>query len=326
MFKKLNVKVLIIVLVVLAAIYAISEYTGNKDRSFSRVLFAVDTASVNEILIRIPADKTDIKLVRNAVADWSVESDGNRFAADYSVVKSILSQFGEMKPERIAAASRERWNDFEITDSAAIQVKLNSGNKNLAEVYFGKFSYTQPPQGQGQMQMQQQQGRMTTFVRKAKDDKVYAVEGFLRMTYQKDVNSYRNKNLVNVNRDDVSRLTFNYPGYSFVVEKSDQKWLINNQPADSLKTMRYLSRLQRLTSTSFVQPGTPKTSDEVYRLVIEGNNFSPVELKALSTPDTTIRHIITSSINPEGEFDGAKGQLFSRTFVGETEFLPDIPE
>lgn len=326
MFKKLNVKVLILILVILAAIYTISEFTGTKDRSFSREIFAVDTANVNQILILIPAEKTEIKLTRNAVADWSVESDGNRFAADYQVVKSILSQFGEMKPERIAAASRERWNEYEITDSAAIRVKLNSGSKNLADAFFGKFSYTQPPQGQGQMQMQQQQGKMTSFVRKAKDDKVYAVEGFLRMTYQKDVNAYRNKNLVNVNRDDISRLTFNYPGYSFVVEKVDQRWLINNQPADSLKTTRYLSKIQRLTSTSFVQPGTPKTSDEVYRLVIEGNNFSPVELKALSTPDTTIKHIIISSMNPEGEFDGTKGQLFSRTFVNETEFLPDIPE
>ncbi len=212
----MNIKVLVIILVILAAIYAISEFTGNKERSFSRILVAVDTASVSEIHIQIPSDNADIKLVRNALADWSVEANGNRYGADYGVVKSILSQFQEMKPERIAATSKEYWSDFDITDSLAIRVTLSSGKKNVADIYFGKFSYTQPPQGQMQMQ---QQGKMTTFVRSAKDDRVYAVEGFLRMNYQKDVNSYRNKNLVSVNRDDIARLSFNYPDYSFNVER-----------------------------------------------------------------------------------------------------------
>ena len=167
---------------------------------------------------------------------------------------------------------------------------------------------------------------MTTFVRSAKDDMVYAVEGFLRMNYQKDVNSYRNKNLVSVNRDDIARLSFNYPDYSFNVEKVDDRWMINGQPADSLKTLRYLSRIQRLTSVNFVSQDTPKTSDEVYKITVEGNNFSPVELRAISTPDTTISYIIISSANPEGQFDGTKSQLFKLTFVDETEFLPDQPE
>ncbi len=323
MFKKLNIKVLVIILVILAAIYAISEFTGNKERSFSRILVAVDTASVSEIHIQIQSDNADIKLVRNALADWSVEANGNRYGADYGVVKSILSQFQEMKPERIAATSKEYWGDFDITDSLAIRVTLSSGKKNVADIYFGKFSYTQPPQGQMQMQ---QQGKMTTFVRSAKDDRVYAVEGFLRMNYQKDVNSYRNKNLVSVNRDDIARLSFNYPDYSFNVEKVDDRWMINGQPADSLKTLRYLSRIQRLTSVNFVSQDTPKTSDEVYKITVEGNNFSPVELRAISTPDTTISYIIISSANPEGQFDGTKSQLFKLTFVDETEFLPDQPE
>jgi hypothetical protein len=209
----------------------------------SRILVAVDTASVSEIHIQIQSDNADIKLVRNALADWSVEANGNRYGADYGVVKSILSQFQEMKPERIAATSKEYWGDFDITDSLAIRVTLSSGKKNIADIYFGKFSYTQPPQGQMQMQ---QQGKMTTFVRSAKDDRVYAVEGFLRMNYQKDVNSYRNKNLVSVNRDDIARLSFNYPDYSFNVEKVDDRWMINGQPADSLKTLRYLSRIPNL--------------------------------------------------------------------------------
>jgi len=322
MFKKLNIKVLLIILVVLGGIFALTEFRGDKDRSFSRVLLAVDTAKVSEIHVLIPKEGTDIRLVRNAPDDWSVQSQGSIFPADINVVRSILGQFHEIKPERIAATSKERWNEYEVTDEDGIRVKLSSAGKNVADIYFGKFSFTQPPQGQMQMQ-QQQQGKMTSFVRRAGDQKVYAVEGFMRMTYQNDVNAYRNKMLVNVNRDDISRLVFEYPDFRFTVEKSDEKWLLNGQPADSLKTVRYLSRLHRLTSTNFIPPATAKTGGASHKLRIEGNNFTPVDLNVFPTSDTLINWIITSSMNPQAEFDGTKAQLFERTFVNETEFLPE---
>lgn len=323
MFKKLNIKVLLIILVVLGGIFALTEFRGDKDRSFSRVLLAVDTAKVNEIHVLIPKEGAEIKLLKTNNTEWSVEAEGSSYPADLNIVKSILGQFNEIKPERIAATSKERWADYEITDDEAISVKLKSGSKNIADIYFGKFSFTQPPQGQMQMQ-QQQQGKMTSFVRQAGDDKVYAVDGFLRMTYQPDVNSYRNKMLVNVTRDDISRLVFDYPNFKFTVEKSEEKWLLNGQPADSLKTARYLSRLHRLTSTNFVPSSTPKTGAVSHKLRIEGNNFTPVELNVFPTSDTLINWIITSSMNPQAEFDGTKAQLFERTFVDETEFLPDM--
>lgn len=322
MFNKLNIKVLLIILVVLAAIFAITEFSGDKDRSFSRVLVAVDTAKVNEIHIQIPQERSEINLKRNDDDEWNVLSEGSNFPADPNVVKSILGQFAEIKPERIAATSKERWEEYEITDSSAIRVRLSSGKKNVADVYFGKFSYTQPPQGQTQMQ-QQQRGKMTSFVRRADDQKVYAVEGFLRMTYQKDVNSYRNKTLVNVNRDDISRLVFEYPDFSFTVEKVDNRWMLNGQPADSLKTTRYLSRLQKLTSASFIPMNTPRSGDISHSLRIEGNNFNPIDLSVFPTYDTIINWVITSSANPQAEFDGSKAQLYEKTFVNESEFLPN---
>lgn len=322
MFRKLNIKVLILILVIIAAIYAITEFAGPKDRSFSRVIYEIDTARVTQVLIHFPSDNVELKLVRQSVSDWQIVHNNKTHSADPSTVRSILGQFVSMKPESIAATSKEKWKDFEVDDSLSIHVTLLSGKKKLADVYFGKFAYSQPADNQAQM-MRQQQGKMTTYVRKAKDERVYAVEGFMRMSYQKDPSAYRNKTLVNLNRDDISRLEFVYPDYRFVVEKINNKWMLNNQPADSLKTLRYLTRITRLSSNNFIEPETPRSSEPTHKLTIEGNNFSPITLSAYSTPDTTIRWIITSSVNPQGEFDGSKVQLFERTFVSETEFLPD---
>ncbi len=325
MFKKLNLKVLLIIFVVLVAWLVYSEYKGDKSRSFARILVAVDTARVTQIHIQIPMEDTDIVLSRTGEFDWQVSADGNNYIADRNVVRSILNQFHEIKPQSIAAASTDKWEEYEVSESTGIKVSLKSGNRNLAEVVFGKFSYAQPPQqADPRMQMQQQQqGSMTSFIRKSGEDRVYAVEGFLRMTYQKDVNAYRDKRLVNVRKDDISRLVFNHPDFQFTVEKTDNRWMLNDQPADSLKTERYLSRLSRLTSSNFIPLTTPKTGDATHRLRIEGNNFSPIELKAFPTSDTLINYVVTSNLNPQAEFNGDKVQLFERTFLDETGFLPD---
>lgn len=324
MFKKLNIKVLIAILVILGGIFLYTETTRDTDRSFSRVLVAVDTARVTQIHIRIPKDNADLSLTRSGDYDWQISADGSTFDADRNVVRNILGQFHEIAPERIAATSETRWDEYEVSEEQAVRVSVLSGSRTLADVYFGKFTFTQPPQTQPQMQMQQQQqGTMTSFVRKAGEDRVYAVEGFLRMSYQSDINAYRNKQLVNVPKDDISRVSFSYPETRFTVERVNNRWMINDQPADSLKTERYLSRIARLTSSNFVPAATPKISDASHVIKIEGNNFSPVELKAFPTSDTLINHVVTSSMNPQAEFNGAKAQLYERTFVDETGFLPE---
>lgn len=326
MFKKLNSKVLIIILIVLAGIYYISTLTDNNDRSFRDVIVAIDTARVTEIVVNSSKDDLNIKLTKTGNSDWEVASAGNKYPADKSIVKSILGQFSEMKPKRIAATVKNKWNDFEVSDSTGTNVILKDGNKELTNIYIGKFSYTQPPQGaqQQQFQQQQQRGIMTSFVRLADDDDVYAVEGFLKMSYQNDVNSYRNKSLANINKDDISKLEFNYPDRKITLSKEENKWMMNGQPADSANTVKYLNKIYRLNSSNFVDQSTQKLSAATYKLSIEGNNFSPIEIQAFPAADTTIKYVVTSSVNPGAEFDGSKAQLFEKVFVDETAFLPEV--
>lgn len=322
MFKKLNVKTLIILLVILAGIYFLSEMMGSKDRSFRNVVVEIDTANVTDIYIKIPADKQDIVLSRTGENDWQVSGNGNKFTADRSMVRNILGQFSEMKPERIAATSPDKWDAFEVSDSTGTRVTVKNNNEELADIFIGKFSYTQPPQGQ-QQQQQQQRGKMTSFVRLADENEVYAVDGFLKMAYQNDVNSYRNKTLTDINKNDVLKVEFRYPDRTITIENEGGKWMMNGGPADSANTVKYLNKIAKLNSPNFVDPSTQKISDATQTVTIEGSNFSPVVLKAFPTSDTLIQFIVTSSVNPEAEFDGAKAKLHEKIFVDETAFLPD---
>ncbi len=328
MFKKLNSKVLIIILIVLGVIYYLSTLIGNKERSFREMVVAVDTAQVTDIQINSVKDNLQISLSKTGNNTWEVVGEGNRYPADQSIVKNILGQFNEMKSMRMAAKSSTKWAAYEVSDSTGTRVVLKSNKDELADLYIGKFSYSQPPQGGGQQQMQQQQQRgiMTSFVRLANEDEVYAVDGFLKMSYQADINAYRNKSLVNVNKDDISRLQFNYPDRSITLSKEENRWMMNGQPADSANTAKYLNKIYRLNSSNFVDPSTQKLGDASYKLSIEGNNFSPVVLKAFPAADTTINFVVSSSVNPGAEFDGTKAKLYEKVFVDETAFLPGDPD
>ena len=324
MFHKLNIKTLVIILVTLTAVIIIINMMGDKERSFRSEIVEVDTASVTAVHITIPKDQVEIILSKTGGnSNWSVLSEGNKYPADVSVVKNILSQLNDLKAERVAATSKNKWDEYEVSDSTGTRVILMNGKKELADLYVGKFSYAQPPQGSQQNPYQQQRGKMTSFVRLEDEKEVYAVDGFLKMSYQNDVNSYRNKTLVNVGKDDISRLVFTYPdSENFSLTKNNEQWLIGGQIADSANMVDYLNKIYRLTSSNFIDPSTIKISDATYSLRIEGNNFTPIDLWAYPS-DSITRYVVTSSINPGAEFDGSKSKLFENIFMSGTDFLPN---
>jgi hypothetical protein len=323
MFHKLNIKTLIVILAVLAAVILIIDMMGDKERSFRSEIIEVDTAKITAVQINIPKEQTEIILSRTGgSSEWVVMSEGIKYPADLSVVKNILAQLNDIKAERVAATNEDKWDQFEVSDSTGTRVILMEGKKEVADLYVGKFSYAQPPQGAQQNPYQQQRGKMTSFVRLADEEEVYAVDGFLKMSYQNDVNSYRNKSLVNVNKNDISRLVFKYPdNQHFNLNKNNEQWLIDGQMADSAGMAGYLNKIYRLTSSNFVDPSTMKTSDATYSLRIEGNNFTPIDLMAYPS-DSTTQYVITSSVNPGAEFNGAKSKLFEKIFINASELMP----
>jgi hypothetical protein len=322
MFKKLNVKTLVVILIILAAIYTIAEIAGSRDRSFRNVIVEVDTADVESIYIRPAGAASPVILNRTAAGAWEVSGQGNSYPADMGMVKNILSQFTLMKPERIAATTEKKWTEYELNDSLGTRVTLKGSGEDLADLMIGKFSDTQPPQTQAQQNpYQQQRGKMTSFVRLTDETPVYAVEGFLKMAYQDQVDAYRDKSLVKVTPADISSLNYTFPDRVINLEKTDGRWMMNGQPADSAAMVKYLNKLSRLTSSAFVDPSVVKTGSATQRISIEGSNFAPVTLEAWPVADTAIGYVVTSSANPGAEFDGSNARLFETIFVGEPVFL-----
>lgn len=325
--KFLNVKTLLILLAVLVIAYVIVKLTEGEDRTFKSEMVSLDSARVTKIIITPKLGETakEVTFTRTGT-EWKLESDGKSYISDPASVKNVLSELMRMKSERVAAVDKSKWKEFEVSDSTATRIKIYDGKKEMADLYVGKFSYAQP-QGQQQNPYQQQnKGKISTYVRPAGDDEVYVVEGFIKMSIQPNVNAYRNKNLFVSNKDDLNKLTFSYPeGESFILSKDENHWLLNGIPTDSALTVKYLNKLARVTSSNFIDEVVPLTTAPTHTLKIEGNNFSPVEIKAFPA-DTVNKFVITSSLVPDAKYSGAKAGLFERVFIKKEDFYPAVKE
>lgn len=323
MYKKLTIKNLGILFVFLLIIVVLVIFIDQKrgKRTFRTELFGADTSKVTEIIIRTKSDpENPLKLVRSN-SGWVLKSNRKEFEADQGIVNEILRTLKDMRASRIAATDKSKWGDYELTDSLATKVTVKKGKKTVSTIYVGKFSY-QMPKNTNPYSYYGRQAKISTYVRTGKEDKVYAVDGFLTMLFNRNINDFRNKVIIRSNRNDWKSLTFSYPAdSSFKMIKDKGKWTVDGIIIDSAVADEYLSSVTWFSSEDFVDELKPLSSEPVFTLKIEGDNIvKPIIVKAFAS-DTTHQYLISSSMNEGTYFSGKKSGLTDRIFISKKKLL-----
>lgn len=317
MFKKLDTKTLLIAFVALLAIVVIIKISESKkgDKTIIDTLAEFNTEDATSIEVITKANSDDALNLIKTGDDWKVEQNSKSYNADDDKVGNLLNELLNLKPERLAATQKDKWKAFEVTDSLSVRVIVKEDSKVLSDIHIGKFSYQNPKSPY------ERQGKMTSYVRREKDKKVYAVNGFLRMTFNSGLNSFRNNKIIAGNKFDWTKLTFTYPGdSSFTLSKQNEKWMINGLLADSAKVAKYLNSIESVNSSNFIEDSLVVLTNETHKLRIEGNNMMPIEVSAIPG-DEENGYMITSSINKGTYFSGNKGDVFTKIFIGENKLF-----
>jgi uncharacterized protein DUF4340 len=318
MFKKLNFKILAGVFVLLLGFVIINNLVEKKkgDRTFKSYIVEFDSAKVDYIHI-IPKSKEG-EIVLKKEDDWKLLYKDKLVSADKAAIYDIFTQLADLKPSRIAATKKEKWEEYELNDSLSTKVTLKEDGDVVAELYIGKFDYKQQPQGGNPYQRQNPQ--FFTFVRSGDDNTVYVVEQFLSMTFNRELNAFRNKVVVDSKNEDWTKLTFNYPAdSSFYLMKQNNQWMMDGVVVDSVKIENYFNSLSRKTNASFVEMDKAALSNPIFSMTIEGNNLASIQLQAYSA-DSTHQYYVTSSQNPDAVFSGANLNLAQDVFAGPSRF------
>jgi len=305
MYRKINIKALSVLFAVLLVIVALIEFTDSKKgaRTFKADLVEVETENVTSIELypRITGHER-IRLFREN-EEWKVESEGKTYNADQAVPGDLIAELNGLKPQSVVATSDDRWNRFEVTDSLGTRVKLYNQDNLLADVIIGKFTFSQPR-------------NMTSYVRLAKDDEVYGVEGMVGMSFNRDLKAFRDKTVIQSNSSDWSKLSFSYPAdSSFVLEKVNEKWMVDEQQADSAAVVQFFNSITRLNEGRYAdeEPGITST----HQLSIEGSMEQPIAVSGYYLDAENF--IFESSMNAGTYFNNP--ELAEKVYPSKTRFI-----
>jgi len=305
MFKKLNFRTLLLIfggLLILVTVMQLLKHSRG-ERNFKENLLDVDTAKVSAIILISHHEKNEVRIVRNA-NKWEFKVKDKTYQAEKNTIEDMLKTLTSIKPERIAATEKSEWAKFEVTDTASVRVKVEQNGKITADFLVGKFTYSQY--------------RQSTYVRLFDENDVYSVDGFLAMVFSKSANDLRNKTLVNINPQDITQLSFQYPDSSYTLTKDNKGWKMQGEKVDSATVANYINYLATASGGDFVDDFAP-SGNPVFTIKIDGKNFNSFEVKAFAA-DTTNKYVILSSLNPESKFSGGKYNLTNRIFVGQNQF------
>jgi hypothetical protein len=324
MFNKIKIKWLIItfsallILAVAALISNNSKSTISRNRTFKSELTDFDTTKITQICI-YPKLKNETIILSKSGDDWKVMVEDKEYNADPNTIKGMIHTLLNLRATRLAANDRAQWAEYELTDSAASRVQLLAGKNTVVDVYLGKFSYQQPKNVNPYDY--RQQGKMTSYVRLAGHKEVYAVDGFIAMSFNRKADDFRNRTIVRSEKETWNRLSFTGPDHTFDLVKQGNQWTIGGLLADSASVAKYVGSLAWLSNSAFVEENVMLSDKPLYTLSIEGENMaSPIKISAFPA-DTLNKYAISSTLNEGAYFSGSSNGLFEKIFVGKENLL-----
>ncbi|MCX6249173.1 MAG: DUF4340 domain-containing protein [Bacteroidetes bacterium] len=319
MFRKIDTKLLIILFAVLIVIVGIVLiYDHNKgERTFKSDLFTVDSAKVTAITIYPKGkDKSMIRLAKTGKS-WEIKCNTKSYPADTNVIQNLLRTLSHVKPERVSGTDQSSWKELEITDSSSAHVVVEQGKQVTADFRLGKISFTQNnnmPDYGGNRNIS-----IKSHIRVAGDDRVYVVNGYVSGMFGDQPSMYRNRNVFRINKSLLTKLTFIYPGdSSFILLKSGDKWLVNDQPADSAGVETWLNSVANTSNSEFADDAPP-FPHFTHILKMEGNSMPQIDVNGLFDPNLK-RYLVRSSFNPVATFWSGNPRLFNQVFPSKARF------
>ncbi|MDX2195298.1 MAG: DUF4340 domain-containing protein [Cytophagales bacterium] len=313
---KINIKTLLIVVGALAVLLVVTKlYKAPKsEKTLKTDILELDSAKIAGIYIYPKGSLTDPLKISWSGGDYKVSKNDKAYDADKKAVQQLLNEILAIKSQGLASKNKAKWRDFDVTDSLGIRVKvLKNDDEVLQEFIVGKFTYEQ---GNSSNPYGGISG--TSYVRLADEDEIYTVKGFLVFSFNRDINSFRNKLLIEAVSANINKITLTYPLDSgFVLTKNNNAWTLNMTKTDSVAVQSYLSMLSTKSAEEFYDE--PLTSLPTHTLKIEGAGMAAIEITAYPLPDGN--YAIKSTLNPKAVFKTLPSGLFADLFKSKNYFV-----
>lgn len=300
----MNNKTLGIVFGALLVIYLMTKFLGGpKDRSFDPNILQLDTATVSKIQIQPPGGESSFALERSG-GNWSLLREGQTYNLALGSVGTLLSNLQLIKSERIVSKNVDRFSEYNVDDSTGTVIEIYSGGNKIKEIVAGRFSFNQATRNG------------ISYVRLLDDEAVYAVDGFLSMTLTQSFDNYRDKSMLKLNKEDLTKVSLEDGSSKIEVRKEGDTWMRDQTVVDSTALAGYLSNISSVSGTAFLDDRSG-VGQKIKELTFEGNNMTgPVTITCYQAQGSTQPFVLNSSLNPESYFLsdtlGVHNRLFAK--------------
>lgn len=327
--KKLNNKALIIIFLALTGIFVLVRIfrTPTLESNLKKELVAIDTTQVT--LIKVwpsSAHGDEIQFVRGTMR-WTIKKGDKQYNIEQGAANNLLGYMVKLAPQKMVSRKKEKWNDFQVGDSSTRVQFIADGNV-LADVRIGRVGFDQ----NAMQQMQQQggspfgggqgMGGAFTYVRLDGEDEVYTVEGFLNSSFDRSINDWRDKSLLRIKKDNVTKISFNYPDSGFVADKREKKWWIGNVLADSIKLNSFLNQLEFKNASAFADDFSPARQPDI-SLNIDG---ATGPLATVQAWNRNTDWVVASTLQAGVYFSTEGSGIFSTVFEKKQNLMPLNPK
>ena len=279
---------------------------GKRSRSFKTDLIQIDTASVTTINLYPKSDEQKEITLSKENGIWVAMQGTVTTKANQSAVHSLLSNLQLIKTKRVAAKKPDKWKDYEVEETNGSRVKVYAGSQLLEDFIVGRFSFNQ----------QTRSG--LSFVRLTNADEVYAVDGFLSMTMSQGFNSYRIKDFLKLNKDNITGISLtNNDGSITTFNSLNGQWAKDGVAVDSTSMTTYLTGIQSAFGGDFVDGLEERTlSSQLFKqLLITGNNMvEPISVNCYRDITKEQPYLMRSSQNKDAVFSSGEDGLFEKVF------------
>lgn len=303
----MNNKTLFIVLLALLGVYGLSKlFFVQKERSFKAELIQIDTSKVTSISVFPKTDSLEVTLKRES-SGWIVSRDAISAKATTNSIGSLLRQLTLIKTKRVAAKKPEKWAGYEVEEGKGTRMVVYAGKKVLEDFILGRFAFDQTAQ------------TATSFIRLTGENEVYAVDGFLALNLGAGFDSYRNKLLVKIKKEDITSLDFAEGNATYSIVRQANGWALNGtELLDSTKIKTYIGVLQGISGVDFADDFNVIQSADLLQktLTINANNqIDPIVIQCYVDTTREKPFVLNSSLNPDAWFSSDSTGTYKRLFI-----------
>ncbi len=306
----MNNKTLLIIFGVLIGIYVLSKVmSGNKERTFNADILTFDTSVVDRIEVDLLEGEDYV--LENIEGNWIARKPGVEVQTLPGSVNNLLAQAASLKVLRIATKSKDKWPNYEIEEGKAkAKISFKSAGKNLQSLVLGGFRFNQ------------QARSAKSFVRKADEDEVYVIDGFASMSLGQSFDSFRDKKLLKLDREEITGVDIQTPNTFMSISRSMAGWIDENGVVlDSTKVANYFNKLVNYNAAGFNDNYNLKKDFENTISIHTTQQNIPYQIHLTSVENETMPFVLESTMVPNTTFAGDSTNALQALILSRSDFL-----